>query len=889
MTDTNARRRDALAFVFFLLLPAALLAECLFGGRHYLPFDIAEFPPIGDSLTAAQRAELRTTANYDATEPPIWFRTELLLAREALANGQLPHWNGFVRNGAPMLAHGHTGLLNPLHWPALLFADPDDGLLCLTYTMFALAGALMFGLLRASGLGRLAALFGGVAFAWSGTLAANGHWFMRMEPLALLPGVCWAMLAIARRSGRARCWPTAALALATAGVWLSGFPQYGIPVTLLAAGFGAVLCLREARSGWRPAARLAGWLALGGGLGVLLAMPQLLQMLLFYPLSNRPIDESLDRASRHAWSAMGFLGYVFPSLFSFPGDVTLPQDTAPLPYLWSDLRHWETGAPLLPNYNFTEYAVFPGTLPLVFAVLGLLRGPRWRWLPVLGLAFVWLLATGAFGTHLAFLLPGVKAVPPYRFAGPACAMVAILAALGFDALRRGAAPWVLRGAAVVLAAAGCFCLAESTRPVVNPTPLDDPWLVRIVERNRDAYAAAAGVAPAVVTPALAMATKFQVPARDRPGEHHDAIALGKQRLHDNLLRSGWALVGAAAFLFALSWRRRGAALTGWPAGLALAVTAVELFSFGHALNRGQPLPHAHDSDVHRFLRERREAARDTGGFVIGRGAGAQGAWNLPGGTLAAERIRDLNFYTFVDRWSDLPIRRLYGDSQILRGFVCDALPDDERLELPWWDLFGLRYVLATAPMLHAGRAVLDYERRHGDEPTRRYYVYERPNALPRAWVVPEVRQVDGEAELVQRLVQPDLAPRDYALVLRGDGVEELLRLPSTPSPVAPNARAVTFRHEDAKRLVLEVAPGRPGYLVVADTFFPGWQVTVNDHPAPLLRGNLCQRVVPIGADACIVHFRFHARGFATGLGIGLVAAVGWIALLVFGRRRAPTP
>ncbi len=112
MTDTNARRRDALAFVFFLLLPAALLAECLFGGRHYLPFDIAEFPPIGDSLTAAQRAELRTTANYDATEPPIWFRTELLLAREALANGQLPHWNGFVRNGAPMLAHGHTGLLN---------------------------------------------------------------------------------------------------------------------------------------------------------------------------------------------------------------------------------------------------------------------------------------------------------------------------------------------------------------------------------------------------------------------------------------------------------------------------------------------------------------------------------------------------------------------------------------------------------------------------------------------------------------------------------------------------------------------------------------------------------------------------------------------------------
>jgi len=80
-----------LAFVLFLLLPAVLLGDCLFGGKTFLPYDIAEFPPIATTLTREQQQDLRETANYDATEAPIWFAIELQLAREALLHGQLPH------------------------------------------------------------------------------------------------------------------------------------------------------------------------------------------------------------------------------------------------------------------------------------------------------------------------------------------------------------------------------------------------------------------------------------------------------------------------------------------------------------------------------------------------------------------------------------------------------------------------------------------------------------------------------------------------------------------------------------------------------------------------------------------------------------------------------
>lgn len=872
-----SRGADALLFLLFLLLPAVLLADSLFTENRFLPYDTAEFPPAALQLSDQQLAAVRATANHDATEAPIWFQIELQLAREAVAHRTLPHWNPYVRTGAPMLAHGHLGLINPLVWPALWFEDPANGLLFLTYAMFALAGGLMFGCLRALGLGKGGAAFGALAFAWSGTLTANGHWYMRMESLAMLPGMLWAIVRIADGDGPRRWLAVVGLALGMAATWLSGFPQYGIPVTLLTAAFGLCFVLRALRHGPRAAWSIAWRIAAGAGLGVLLAMPQLLQMLEFYPLSNRPIDEAFDRAARHAFAPFGFLGYLFPDAFSHPGDATLPTEAAPLPYLWSDLKHWTTGEQLLPNYNFTEYALFPGTLPLVFAALALLRrGPRWRWFAAAALAAVCLLATGAFGAREAYLLPGIKTVPPYRFLGPACALLAMLAAVGFDRMSRNTTPWLMRVLAVVLAAGGGFCIATSTTPIPARTQLDDPWLTTIVERYRDAYAKELHVSPREVTPAAAMQVKFSPGGRDAI---HDA----RERWQSNLLRGGVFLCIGAGFLFVTSLRRRELGLRGWPAILVFGATALQLGLYGFALDRGQPCEHPADTAVHAFLREQRDAAHADGGFLVGRGLGRGGSpdvWNLAPGTLAMEHIRDLNFYTFVDKWSDRPIRRLYGDAFILRGFVCDALPDDDRLELPWWDLMGLRYVLALHPMQHAGARVGPTEIGGQD-----YFVYERPHWLPRGFVVPTLRVIDGEDAQIDALVAKDLAPRDSVIVSQADA--DLLRKPSSQVEGAGH-RQVRFLHEDGKRLGIEVSAGDEGYLVLADTFFPGWTATIDGQPAPLARGNLYQRVLHLPPTKCIVEMRFRADGFLPGIAIGGGAALLLILCISLGLRRPPT-
>ncbi len=872
------RKKDLLAFLLLLLLPAALLGESLFTGDRYLPYDIAEFPPAAQQLSAAELAAVRSTANYDATEAPIWFAIEMQLAREALQQRQLPHWNHYVRNGAPMLAHGHTGFMNPLHLPALLFDDPANGLLYLTYVMFALAGILMFGFLRAMGLGLPAAAFGALAFSWSGTLTANGHWYMRMEALAVLPGMLWAIIGVVNRTGWARALPATGLAAMTALCWLSGFPQYGIPVTMLAGAFGLVFVVREwlSEGGARAALRLLGWLLTGGLLGVLLAMPQLLQMLLFYPESNRPIAESLDRASEHAFVPFGFLGYLMPEAFSHPGEYSVPHQAWPLPWLWSDLKHWQTGEQLLPNYNFTEYAIFPGVVPLLLALLGLVMpGPRWRWFVFGALIAVWLFATGALGFHLAYYLPGIKAVPPYRFAGPACALVAMLAAVGFDGLSRSLVPWAMVGLSVLIVPCAAVMIFLGQQAVPEVTTPDDPWLPTIAERYAVPYSREHdGITPAQVTPAATLQVIFSPNDPREPGTKTDAIRAGRERLNGSLTFGGIRLLLGAGLLIGLAFRYRQSGLRGWPTIAFFGLAAVELGAFSFALNRGQECAHETDTAVHEFLRSQRDGNAENGGFMVGRGVSPAGPYNLPGGTLAAEHIRDLNFYTFVDNKSDLPIRKLYGDGIILRGFVCNALPDTAELQHPYWDLMGLRYVLATQPMTHAGKRVGPEQ--IGDDD---YFVYERESALPRARFVDSLTTIDDENELVDRLADPALDPRATVFVSSADA-ELLGALPADGGD--PSGRVAKFVHEDGKRTSVAIAAGAAGYLVLADTFFPGWQATIDGTPAEIVRGNLYQRVIRIPAKECVLEMRFEAQGFKAGLVVGLAALVVFIVLLFIG-------
>jgi hypothetical protein len=155
-----------------------------------------------------------------------------------------------------------------------------------------------------------------------------------------------------------------------------------------------------------------------------------------------------------------------------------------------------------------------------------------------------------------------------------------------------------------------------------------------------------------------------------------------------------------------------------------------------------------------------------------------------------------------------------------------------------------------------------------------------PDPLPRAYFVPRVYFADDEAGVIARLTAPDFDPRQEVVILTdrdslppsppgrgagGEGGEGLL----TPAAVIVS---------DANRVALTVDAPADGFVVLADTFYPGWQATVDGQPTPIWPANLALRAVAVEAGRHEVIFEYRPASFRLGLAISSAAllAVGII-------------
>jgi uncharacterized membrane protein YfhO len=90
---------------------------------------------------------------------------------------------------------------------------------------------------------------------------------------------------------------------------------------------------------------------------------------------------------------------------------------------------------------------------------------------------------------------------------------------------------------------------------------------------------------------------------------------------------------------------------------------------------------------------------------------------------------------------------------------------------------------------------------------------------------------------------------------------------------------------------MDVTLDRPGYLVLADTYYPGWRVAVNGEEQPILRANHAFRAVALPEGESHVAFRYDPLSFRFGLWISgavwLGAVIAWCALRLRGFRSGP--
>ncbi|HZO26384.1 MAG TPA: YfhO family protein [Chloroflexota bacterium] len=338
----------------------------------------------------------RVLGGYDAF---VYFYPLRSYIADTLGQGRLPLWNPFLFAGTPYLANPQTAVFYPGTWLFAMLEVPRAYAVNFLGHVW-IAGLAFYAFSRLSlGLGRVAGVIGGAAFAFSGFMNGQAGHINQFSVAAWLPAVALA-LDLAMRTGR--LLPIAALVLGLTLQIVAGHPQQTY-MTVAALG---VLVL------WRGVSCDARMLVRGGvALGVAAALAAGISAIQLLPTLE------LSRLSIRG----GGLSYQIASFDALPWPLLLP---ALFPGYW---MHLPT----------TEFFGHLGTVLFAIAWLGLLAGAgRPAMLGALYVALGLLLAVGD-ATPLYRLLfdfvPGFASFRvPARWLLVSTFGLAILAAVGAD-------------------------------------------------------------------------------------------------------------------------------------------------------------------------------------------------------------------------------------------------------------------------------------------------------------------------------------------------------------------------------------------------------------------------------------------------------------------------
>jgi hypothetical protein len=235
-------------------------------------------------------------------------------------------------------------------------------------------------------------------------------------------------------------------------------------------------------------------------------------------------------------------------------------------------------------------------------------------------------------------------------------------------------------------------------------------------------------------------------------------------------------------------------------------------------------------------------------------------------TAAAHGIPEI-YHDDVAHIAPIPIMKLsyYVKSQpwnvrlpLLASAAVRIVASDELLEVP-----GLSH-LSTIPAT-GGPSV---------------HLYRIENTAPRVGFVTEARQVESDEDALAIMWSGDFDPKAEVLLMdgRAEDVQPIARR------VVHSSRVEPIRSGPNRRTV-QVSTDSDGYLVLAETYAPGWVATVNGRPTPILRANVAFCALPLDRGDHLVEMRYMPVSLRVGAVISVATLIIGIALLLMGRRR----
>jgi len=764
------------------------------------------------------------------------------LAVEQIQGGHWPLWNPYLGAGTPLAANLQTAAFYPLNLLFLLMPVERAFGWALALHV-ALAGLFAYYLGRTLGLGRFGALVIGLAYGLGGYLIAHWVFPSMVYAIAWLPLLVALAEKIVRPSVSSRLAPVVLLAVAIALQLLAGHAQTSFYSLLIVAAFALWRLIQHRGNGMVRRALLT---ALAVLLGLALAAVQLLPTAELTAHSQRagPLAD-LQFAHELSFWPWRLITLVAPDFFGNPARG----------------EYWAYG-------TYWEEAAFVGILPLLLAILAVFRR-GWRRRPCSG-------QSPGDKQDSAPSSPALTLVPFFV----TLSLLAILLALGnhtpiYPLLFRYVPGFGLFQAPARLMIG--YALGMAVLAGVGAQVASD---VRIRPGRRMALKLA-------TLGGLGMAVAGAFAALALPGI--------RVSFSTSMIRAGVTAALAAGLLLApplvvgqgISDRSR-LKREQWQAAV-VAVIAVDLLAFGWGLAPGtSPAVYQAPAATEEFLQSQPPgrlavlypyARKVYEQYVSLRSFGPSDPAYLQG--LRKSLIPNLSSTSHllgVGSYDPLAIgvyRELWDIIATDQGTSLTAVTEGKiRSAL---NLFGARYLITDddLPLPVAYNA--------GPR------IYLNDAALPAAFVVHRARIIEDKEARLAALLDPAFDPRAEVLLSRrrssaGDLPSTLPLQNGQPQPDLPQAVASVLR-PGPDQVIIEVQMAQPGYLVLTDTYYPGWRALVDGRPAEILPADDAFRAVGLETGEHTVVFEYAPLSFRLGAWITggtvvlltAILAVHWLA------------
>jgi len=210
---------------------------------------------------------------------------------------------------------------------------------------------------------------------------------------------------------------------------------------------------------------------------------------------------------------------------------------------------------------------------------------------------------------------------------------------------------------------------------------------------------------------------------------------------------------------------------------------------------------------------------------------------------------------------------LYRDLyDLLRGEQGDPPTLDEIQ--PGLNLFGARYLLTDdkldLPVIYDGGP----------------RIYANDQAMAEALVVHKARVIEDRQARLEALREPGFDPLSEVIL------SQPLSVPSSVEGEEVKEQLPRIRRKAPDRILINVALAQPGFLVLTDTYYPGWRATVDGVAAEILAANHAFRAVQLEAGEHTVVFEYAPLSFRLGAWITLGSAVLLATVVGFWTRRS---